>query len=256
MKHATAWLLSAITLLCTTGVQAAAKDKANMVRDYTDTVAPADQQAYEAGIKSYNQCLGEHGFKYTWTSWAHETGDVYSYSYVSDPLTWASFDAMRDAGKACDPIFRAQVNPHLRGESSVFMRGDPELSNMATDMRTPPSLIEVTFFKLKPGQHQAFVDAVKKIYVAAGKSKWASRSMLNEVVDGGENAPDFLLVSPGSNWADLGKEADPNVWKMVEGVYGKADADALRKTIRDSIQDSSAHVDSYNAGLSYKAASK
>jgi hypothetical protein len=181
---------------------------------------------------------------------------VYSYSYVSDPLTWASFDAMREAGKACDAVFRAQVNPHLKGESSVFMRGDPELSNMAGGMRTPPPLIEVTYFKLKPGQRQAFVDAAKKIYVAAGKSKWAGRSMLNEVVDGGENAPDFLLVSPGSNWADLGNELDPDLWKMVEGVYGKADADALHKTIRDSIQTSSAHVDSYNAGLSYKAAGK
>jgi hypothetical protein len=253
MKRVTAWLLPAIALLCVTGVQAAAGDKANVARDYTDTVAPADQQAYEAGIKSYNQCLGEHGFKYTWTSWTHETGDVYSYSYVSDPLTWASFDAMHEAGKACDAIFRAQVNPHLKGESSVFMRGDPELSNMAAGMQTPPAMIEVTYFKLKPGQRQAFIDAAKKIYVAAGKSKWAGRSMLNEVMDGGEGSPDFLLVSPGRNWADIGREENPTLWKMVEGVYGKADADALHKTIRDSIQTSSAHIDSYNAELSYKA---
>ncbi len=255
MKRMTVWLVPAIALLCIGSVQAAAMDKANIVRDYTDTVAPADQQAYEAGIKNYNQCLAEHGFKYTWTSWAHETGDVYSYSYVTDPLTWASFDAMHEAGKACDATFKAQVNPHLKGETSVFMQGDPELSNMP-DMPTPPAMIEVTYFKLKPGQRQAFMDAARKIYVAAEKSKWAAHSMLNEVVEGGEGSPDFLLVSPGSNWADLGKEMNPDLWKMVEGVYGKADADALRQTIRDSIQDSSAHVDSYNAELSYKAAGK
>lgn len=256
MKRMTVWLVPAIALLCIGGVQAAEKDTANIVRDYTDTVAPADQQAYETGMKSYNQCLAEHGFKYTWTSWAHETGDVYSYSYVTDPLTWASFDAMHEAGKACDATFKAQVNPHLKGETSVFMQGDPELRNMPAGRLGVPALIEVTYFKLKPGHREAFKDAARKIYVAAEKSKWAGHSMLNEVVEGGEGSPDFLLVSPGSNWADLGKEMNPGLWKMVEGVYGKADADALRQTIRDSIQDSSAHVDSYNAELSYKAAGK
>lgn len=256
MKRMTVWLAPAIALLCIGSVQAAAKDKTNVVRDYTDTVAPADQQAYEAGIKSYNQCLAEHGYKYRWTSWVHETGDVYSYSYVTDPLAWASFDAMHEAGKACDTTFRTQVNPHLKGESSVFMQGDPELSHMPAGTLGTPALIEVTYFKLKPGQRQAFTDAARKIYGAAEKSKWTAHSMLNEVVEGGDGSPDFLLVSPGSNWADLGKEMNPGLWKMVEGVYGKADADALRQTIRDSLQDSSAHVDSYNAGLSYKPGGK
>jgi len=124
------WLLPAVAVVCLGSVQAAAKDQANIVRDYTDIVGPADQQAYEAGIKSYNQCLAEHGFKYAWTSWVHETGDVYSYSYVSDPMTWAGFDAMRDAGKACDTTFRTQVNPHLKSETSVFMQGDAELRHL------------------------------------------------------------------------------------------------------------------------------
>jgi hypothetical protein len=256
MKRMSVWLAPTVAVLCLGSVQAAAKDQANIVRDYTDTVAPADQQAYEAGIKSYNQCLAQHGFKYVWTSWMHETGDVYSYSYVTDPMTWASFDAMHDAGKACDATFRTQVNPHLKGETSVFMQGDPEFSHLQTATLGTPALIEVTYFKLKPGQRQAFKDAAKKIRDAAEKSKWPSYFLLNEVVDGGEGAPDFLLVSPAKSWADLGKEADPTLWKMLENVYGKADADALRKTLRDALQESPSHVDSYNAGLSYRPSGK
>lgn len=256
MKRMSVWLVPAIVVLCMASVQAAASDTANIVRDYTDTVAPADQQAYEAGIKSYNQCLAQHGFKYTWTNWVHETGDVYSYSYVTDPMTWASFDAMHEAGKACDATFRTQVNPHLKGETSVFMKGDPELGNLPENALGTPALIEVTYFKLKPGQRQAFMDAARKIYAAAKKSGWASHSMLNEVIDGGEGAPDFLLVSPAKNWADLGKEMDPTLWKMLEKSYGKADADALHKTMRDAIQGSPSHVDSYNAELSYRPSGK
>jgi hypothetical protein len=100
------------------------------------------------------------------------------------------------------------------------------------------------------------MDAAKKIYAAAKKTKWTGYSMLNEVVDGGEGAPDFLLVSPAKNWADLGKEIDPTLWKMLENVYGKADADALRKTLREATQESPSHVDSYNAGLSYRPTGK
>ncbi|MEO5829643.1 MAG: hypothetical protein ABIQ36_03650 [Rhodanobacter sp.] len=256
MKRKTVWLMPAIACLCIGAAQAAGADKTNIVRDYTDTVAPADQQAYESGIKSYNECLAQHGFKYSWATWVHETGDTYSYSYTTDPVAWADFDAMHETSKACDATLRAQVNPHLKGESSAFMQGDPELSNLPAATLGTPALIEVTYFKLKPGQRMAFIDAVKKIYAAAKKSKWAGHSMTNEVIHGGAGAPDFLLVSPSKNWAELGTEMDPTVWKMLEGVYGKAEADAIRKTIRDSVQDSSSHVDSYNAELSYKAAGK
>lgn len=256
MKRMTPWLMPAFALLCIGAVQAAEKDQANVARDYTDTVAPADQQAYETGIKSYNACLGEHGSKTTWTAWTHETGDVYSYSYVTDPMTWADFDAMREASKSCDATFRTQVNPHLKGESSVFMKGDPELGNLPAGSLGTPALIEVTYFKLKSGQRMAFLDAVKKIYVAARKAKWPGHSALNEVVDGGPDAPDYLLVSPSKDWAELGKDIDPTLWKMLEGVYGKADAEAIRKTIRDSVETSSTHVDGYNADLSYRPAAK
>jgi hypothetical protein len=43
---------------------------------------------------------------------------------------------------------------------------------------------------------------------------------------------------------------------MLENAYGKADADALRKTLREAIQESPSHVDSYNAGLSYRPTGK
>lgn len=256
MKRMTPWLMPAFALLCIGAVHAAGSDKPNVVRDYTDSVAPADQQAYEAGIKSYNSCLGEHGSKVTWTAWTHETGDVYSYSYVTDPMTWADFDTMRAASKACDATFRTEVNPHLKGESSVFMKGDPELTNLPTATLGTPALIEVTYFKLKRGQRMAFLDAVKKIYVAANKTKWPGHSMLNEVVDGGPDAPDYLLVSPSKSWAELGKDIDPTLWKMLEGVYGKAGGDAIRKTIVDSVETSSTHIDGYNADLSYRPAAK
>ena len=258
MNSITPRLVLSATLLCAAGVQAADTNHSTIVRDYTDIVAPADQQAYEAGIKDFNACLHQHGFKYTWTAWVHETGNTYSYSYVSDPLPWGSFDAMSTAGKACDQAIRTAVNPHLKSETSAFFEMMPELSHMPQAKLPASALIEVTYFKLKPGHEaaEAFKAAAKKIADAAEKSKWATNYMIGAVREGDESAPDFILVIPAKSWADLGAEPDPSVWKMVENVYGKESGQAIRKSINDAVQNVSAHVDSYSADLTYMAAGK
>ncbi|RDS79619.1 hypothetical protein DWU98_16230 [Dyella monticola] len=253
MKQITAWL--ALALLSGAAVQAAEKPAVTVVRDYTDIVAPADQQAYEAGMKSFNQCLHQHGFKYTWTAWVHETGDTYSYSYTSAPVPWSTFDEMDAAGKACDTAMRSSVNPHLKSETSAFMQVLPELSHMPKAVDPAPKLIEVTLFTLKPSHEssEAFMANVKKIAAAAEKSKWPYYYQFSRLIDAGDGAPDFILVSPSKSWAELGADPDPDVWKMAESVYGKADAAAMRKAINDAIKDVSSHVDSYNADLTYTA---
>ncbi|MBQ4855088.1 hypothetical protein IMW82_10470 [Rhodanobacter sp. B2A1Ga4] len=255
MKNSTVWLALAFALACS-GAQAA--DNARAIRDFTDMVAPAEQQAYVAGSKAFNQCLRQHDFKYNMIAWTHETGDTYSYSYVTDPVPWSTFDAMDATVKACLPVIGSQVNPHLKSETSAFMQAMPELSHHSRQMGPPPPLIEVTNFTLKSG-HQAvaaFTTAAKKIAAAAAKSNWPHDYQIARLVDAGEGAPDFILVVPAKNWADLGAEPDPGVWKMVENVYGKSDAAAIRQSLNDAVVKQASHVDSYNAELSYIASGK
>jgi hypothetical protein len=258
MKSTLLWLACAAAVACATSVCAADAAKPLVMRDFTDTVAPADQVAYEAGIKAYNQCLAQHGFKYTWTAWVHETGDTYSYSYTSDPLSWTSYDTMQTAAKACDGSLRSEVNPHLKSEISAFMEAHPELSHMAKGQNIYQPYIEVLYIKLKPGHdaHEAFLDVAKKIADAAEKSKWPNYYTISEIRDGGGDAPDFIVVIPSKSWAELGKEPDTPLWTMVENVYGKPDAQALRKSFNDAVQNESAHIDSYSTELTYKAGGK
>lgn len=258
MKRMTPWLVSGMALFCAAAVQAADMEQANVRRVYTDNVAPADQQAYEAGVKTFNKCLAEHGFKFRWTAWLHETGDTYQYSYVSDPATWADFDAMQAQGKPCVGSWQTNANPHLKGESSAFMQNRPELSHMVTDNSATAALMGVTFFKLKPGHEamEAFTEAVRKITAAASKSKWPGSYMTLAVKDGGSGAPDFIVTSYSSSWADFGKQDNPTLWKMVEGVYGKADAASIRKSLNAAIQEVSSHIDSRSADLTYTPSSR
>lgn len=232
---------------------AAGMDKANVVRDYTDSVAPADQVAYEAGVKAYNQCLAQHGVKYKWSAWTHETGNVYMYSYVTDPLAWADFDTMHTQSAACESVWRSQANPHLQGETSAFMVGKPDMSYMPNGTSLGTGLIDVTYFYLKPGHmpYEAFTDAAKMIATAAAKSSWPGSWTFAEVQDGGDGAPDFILVWGGTGWADLNQDIDPPMWKMVANVYGQKKADEIRKTVNDAIKRTSSHVDAYSEDLTY-----
>ncbi len=257
MKHTLRWLAWAAALTWTAGICAADAPK-TVMRDYTDTVAPADQQAYEAGIKSYNQCLGQHGFKYAWNAWNHETGDTYTYSYVTEPMPWANHDAMRAAAKECDASARTNINPHLKSEVSAFLEVQPDMSHVAKGASNTPPYIEVVYFKLKYGHdnREAFTGVVKKIAAAAEKSKWPYNFTFGSVRGGGDGSPDYIVVLPSKTWAEVGGEANPTLWAMVENVYGKDEAQAMRKTLNDSVQDQNSHIDSYNADLSYKPSSK
>ena len=251
-------VVSAIALSAVACVHAAEADKGNVTRVYSDTVTPANQVAYETGVKNYNKCLAQHGFKYRWTALTHETGNTYMYSYIGGPYKWADFDAMHSTSKACDDAWRTQANPQLQSETSAFLVAMPEASHMPAAKDAMSALLNVTYFTLKSGREadDAFTEGVKKINAAADKSKWTGHFTLYKTRGGGKDSPDYILVSPYKTWAEYGAGPDPSVWKMVEGVYGKADTDTLRKSLSDAIQDASSHVDSYSEELTYTPSGK
>jgi hypothetical protein len=258
MKTAATLLVLILAVTCTVRVHAADPGPTLVLREYSDVVAPSEQAAYEAGIKAYNQCLGEHDFKYSWTAWVHETGDTFSYSYTTDPLPWAAFDAMQAAAHACDPVLRSSVNPHLKSETSGFTETLPELSHLPEGPRANQLFLEVNDIKLKPGHEpqETFVDVMQKVTAAAEKTHWNYHYAISAVRDTGSNTPNFILAISSRSWAELGKEPETPMWAMVEKVYGKDDALALRKSLNDALDYETNYIKSYSAELSYKASSK
>lgn len=257
MKVLTACVVAAVAAGVVGSASAAASDKAVVWRDYTDTVAPAQQQAYEAGIKAYNECLGEHHVKFSEPTVTHETGNDYKYSTDVGPLTWADMDTLDAEAKPCDATWRSQGNPHLKGEISAFMVMHPDMTHLPAgwQAQTPPPILHVIDYTLKPGHaaEAAFTDALKKITAAAVKAKWPYYWATMQIDGGDDGAPDYILVIRSRNWADVGTEPDPALWKMVASVYGQADTDAIRNSLDDSFAKASDHYDKYNADLSYTA---
>lgn len=257
MNNSLPALTPLVALFCITAAQAAGMNDANVTRDYTDVVAPAEQQAYEAGVKAYNQCLRQHNFKYAWRAWEHETGNTYTYSYTTDPLAWGDFDTMHTAGKACESVWMSSANPHLLSETSSFYTLAPGFSHMPQGLHPSEGLVEIIEFKLKEGQtaYDAFTSSVKSIFAAVEKTQRPGAAMMLEVQDAGPGAPDFILVLPHNSWADLGKKVEPPLWTMMANVYGAKKAQEIHKTLGSAVERTSSHVDSYDADLTYMPAS-
>lgn len=257
MKLLTVCVVAALAVPAVASAYADDSDKAVVWRDWTDTVAPAQQQAYEAGVKAFNQCLHEHHVKFAIPTVLHETGNDYQYSADVGPITWTDMDALATQMKPCDATWRAQGNPHLLGETSAFMELLPDMSHLPAHWRNlpMPPILHVIDYTLKPERAagMAFADAVKKIAAAAAKTKWPYYWSTMQIEGGGDGSPDYVLVISNKNWADAGAEPDPALWKMVSGVYGQSDADAMRKSLDDSVAKSSDHFDRYSADLSYAA---
>lgn len=233
--------------------QAADTNPTSLSYDIEDTVAPAEAAAYEAGVKSYNQCLSQHGYKFAVPALEHVTGNTYVYSYVVMLPNWAGLDTNHAMAGVCDAVFEADVNPHLLSETAAVTTVMPGFSHYPNDMAPVTPLTEVISFTLKPGMaaYDAFTNGVKAIYAAEAKSNWSYYSELDEMNYAGPGAPDFQLIIPAKSWAEIGTPESPSVWKMLANVDGQRKADEIRKSIEDAIASSEAHVDRYDPSLSY-----
>lgn len=248
----------AAALAISTGTHAADANRALVTIEYTDTVAPAEMQAYEAGIKAYVKCLREHRVTFNEYAVSHATGqDTYQVSFEREPMTWAKRDELGGEYRPCKPIFNTQVDPHLYSESAAVLMEQPTMSHVAFSAmhQVPPQVLHVFNYTLKsgPAAQAAFAAAMKKIATAAAKTKWPYYWDMVAIEGGGEGAPDYQLVIGSKDWAEAGAEPDLSLWKMVAKAYGQSEADAIRESLDGAIERISDHFDRYSAELSYIA---
>jgi hypothetical protein len=253
MKKFSASAAAVTALMCAGGVQAASTTPTSLSYDIEDTVAPTQQAAYEAGVKDYNRCLRQHGFKFAVLALEHVTGNTYVYSYVVTLPNWAGLDTSQAKAAVCDSELEAGVNPHLLSETAAVSTVMPGFSHHPGDVTPMTPLTDVISFTLKPGRapHDAFTKGVKAIYAAEVKSNWPYYSELDEMNYAGPGAPDFQLIIPARSWAEIGTPESPSVWKMLAKAYGQRKADEIRKSIDDAIASTEEHVDRYDPSLSY-----
>jgi len=244
MGRVTALLLQAAACACMGGEQA--DTGAPVSRVYTLTVSPAEHESFEDGVKAYVQCLQQHGSPHAHSTWLHESGSRWIYTFVTDQRSWAGFDGGSQAGIACSPGFVTQALDHAQDLQRSFLEMLPEFSHGTGAVFGSPMLEVDSFVVADP---QGFLEVMRALHAAAERSH-AGDYLWLKVTDGGRGSADYLLLVPYRDWEDFGRRPEV-LWHAAESVYGGHRADSLRKAQRRALRESWSDMQSRDDELSY-----
>lgn len=233
---------------------ARAANPVRIVRVYVGIVPPAQGSAFVAGLKAWEKCLSNRGSRQRLLTYAAQSGDLDRYMFLEDHEGWAAMDKDDPAATACAPEFRTEVAPHLsQGFSEIAVLNAKE-SYLPGDGPDPAAMLWVEAYRLKPGYGEAFSEAFARYATAAAKVHWQAHFGGYDIQGSGKGGEDFVLVSPNRSWADLGADPEPSTRQMMESVYGKAAARAIRGKFEGAIAEEWSEIWSYDKDLSYMPA--
>lgn len=241
---------SALLLGAAIGLAQAAAPATTITRVYVVKVPPAQDHAFNEGVKAWDKCLREHGTNRTTYVYDSETGDVTRYLFLSVFTSWGAMDTRDPAGEPCLAIFTTSVQPHashafsevsvLNAKDSYMPGGDPD----------PWPIMWVDAYRIKPGKGPAFNAALAQFAAAAAKSHWQGHFAGYDIEGGGKGAENFVLVWPNKSWADVGTDPSPSAKDMVTSVYGAAAAESSHQKFTDAIAEHWSDAWSYDKDLS------
>jgi len=222
-----------------------------VTRVFVVEVPPAQDQAFNQGMKSYEKCLRQHGAKHATHAYDSETGDTDRYLFLVDFSAWGDMDTHDPAGKACHGLFEAAVLPHFSHSFSEVAELNAKDTYMPGGDPDPTPIMWVNAYRIKPGQADDFRDALGMLAAAAAKAHWEGHFAGWDTDGAGQGGENFVLVWPNKSWADVGTEPSPSTKDLMNSTYGKAAADANHQKFIDAIAEEWSDAWSYDKDLSY-----
>jgi hypothetical protein len=231
-----------------------AQNANNVCRIFFQTPKPGMTQQFEAARKKHNAFHGSQKDTWTWNTFAIQTGDNTG-TYVTSTCghSWKDFDDWEaKMGKADAADAGASIGPTVQNGRNGFYLYRADMS-LAPANQPPGAIAAVTVYTLHPSATPDFVAAIKKVNDALNKqTDWPKTSGWLQLMNGGES-PTFVLIQQRKSWADFAP-LPKSVQDVLAEVYGKEEADAIQKTVRDSTARLWTEAATYRQDLSYMPA--
>lgn len=231
--------------------QGARAETLPIARVFVVQVPPAQDHAFNEGVKAWEKCLKDHGDKQATVAYDAVTGDLSRYLFLNRYTTWAAMDMREPAGKACRGIFATQLLPHVGSAYSDVSEFNAKDSYMPEDDTVPAPMMWVDAYRIKPGQGDDFKDSLAMFASAAAKAHWEGHFSGWDVNGAGQGGPHFVLVWPNKNWADVGQQPNPSTKDMMDSAYGKDAAKANHDKFMGAIAEHWSDGWSFDKDLSY-----
>ena len=221
-----------------------------VTRVYVVQVPPAQDHAFNVGMKAWEKCLRDHGTKQATYAYSAETGDITRYHFLNGYDTWGAMDAHDAAGKACGAIFGTAVLPHVGAAFSEVSVLNAKASYMPGGDPDPAPMLWADVYRIKPGHGTAFRGGLEKFAAAATQTKWDAHFAGYDSEGSGQGGEDFVIIWPNKSWADAGQDPSPSADNMMAKVYGMDAAESMHQQFLDSIAEHWTDAWSYNSDLS------
>ena len=167
---------------------------------------------------------------------------------------WADFDNM--------PIDRAEdlanrkmnSGPYTEAANIKYIADMPEHSVPPAEGTRPGKLVSLVTVSAMRDKADAYMNAVSKISDAITKTGSDTKYYFSRAVTGGSQ-PSFIIFLPNKGWAGMAPSGTP-LPKMLEEAYGNTEAEAINRTLSESIYDYRTTLLAYRADLSYMPSSR
>lgn len=227
----------------------------NVTQVIRQKAAPGMADKYEAGRKKHMDWHRKMADPWGWSVGQITTGpDTGSYIIVTGNHEWQDLDSwVAKMGEGDTADAQANIGAYQGSSATSYWVRMPDYSRMPAAGADYP-MSAVTYFYVKPGGADAFLDAIKKVGEATAKANWTRPAIWYRLANGGEGGT-FAVVNPRKNMADMAPPT-PSMSDVVEKHMGKAAADAMWKSFYDSIRHSTSEMIEWRPDLSYQPAAK
>lgn len=243
--------IGVLVSVCCSGQQPSNPNANNVCRVFFVKPKPGAASQLEQARQKHMQFHKRQNDTWTWNTWVIQTGDNAG-TYVTSTCghAWKDFDDWdKRLGKADEADANATMGSFEQSGTNSFYLSRADLS-LAAPSNPPSPMSAVTIFVLHPQTQTAFEDAVKKITAAINKQPdYPKTSGFLQLANGGEG-PTYVLLSQRQGWADFAPPAK-TLADVVSEAYGKDGAEAIFKTLRETVAHTYTETAAYRADLSY-----
>jgi hypothetical protein len=218
---------------------------------YVIQVSAPNNHAFREGVKAWHKCLWANGDRAPSLVYDAASGDLSRYAILNPHHTWGGMDRTMPGGKACRALFTTAVMPYVESAYSEITQLSPKATYMPTEDPQPAPMLWVVAFRVKADGFDRFNAGLEQFAAAAAKTHWEGTFSGYDVIGAGQGGADFLLVWPNKNWADVGSDPSPTAKQMMQSVYGKSRAQAMRMRWAGSVAESWSDGWIYDKRLSY-----
>lgn len=210
----------------------------NYTKGWRVDVMPGMYGEFMQALEEHIQWRRDNGETWTWIAYRPVTGEHINSIYVRSPEhTLADMDAYQEFEGKAGEHWDGTVDQYVESVASWISRADEEISSWPEDLR--PSLIQVFVYNVKPGHHQQFNEAMRKIHQALVEVNWSEPYEIEHIVSGGPGYQ-VTIARPYTDFADM---ADPE--KSLNAALGEGAGEREAGEILEQFSGALDHVEEF-----------